>query len=63
MLKLLSILLLFLWSEFLDVFHEDLPRLPLGRDVEFTIELEPSTTAISRPPYHKDPKELAEMKK
>ena len=29
--------------EFSDVFSEDLPRLPPDRDVEFTIELEPST--------------------
>ena len=30
-----------------DVFPEDLPRLPPDRDVEFSIELEPSTTPIS----------------
>ena len=33
--------------EFLDVFPKDLPRLPLDRDVEFSIELEPSTAPIS----------------
>ena len=33
--------------EFLDVFPEDLPRLPPDRDVEFSIELEPSTALIS----------------
>ena len=33
--------------EFSDVFPEDLPRLPPDRDVEFSIELEPSTTPIS----------------
>jgi hypothetical protein len=33
--------------EFLDVFPDDLPGLPLDRDVEFTIELEPSTPPIS----------------
>jgi hypothetical protein len=49
--------------EFLDVFSEDLPRLPLDREVEFTIELEPSTAPISRHPYCMAPKELAEMKK
>ena len=36
--------------EFLDVFPEDLPRLPLDREVEFSIELEPGTTPISRHP-------------
>ena len=49
--------------EFLDVFPEDLPRLPPDRDVEFSIELEPSTSPISRCPYRMAPKELAEMKK
>jgi hypothetical protein len=49
--------------EFSDVFPEDLPGLPLDRDVEFTIELEPSTALISQLPYRMAPKELAEMKK
>ena len=47
----------------MDVFPEDLPRLPPDRDVEFSIELEPSTAPISRHPYRMAPKELAEMKK
>ena len=33
--------------EFLDVFPKDLPRLPSDRDVEFFLELEPSTAPIS----------------
>ena len=33
--------------EFPDVFPEDLPGLPLDRDVEFSIELEPGTALIS----------------
>ena len=33
--------------EFLDVFPEDLPRLPSNREVEFSIELEPGTAPIS----------------
>ena len=33
--------------EFPDVFPEDLPRLPPDRDMEFSIELEPSTAPIS----------------
>ena len=32
--------------EFPDVFPKDLPRLPPDRDVEFSIELEPSTAPI-----------------
>jgi hypothetical protein len=34
--------------EFPDVFPEDLPGLPSERDVEFVIELKPSTAPISR---------------
>ena len=49
--------------EFLDVFPEDLLRLPPDRDVEFSIELEPGTAPILRHPYRMAPKELAEMKK
>jgi hypothetical protein len=34
--------------EYLDVFPDDLPGMPLNRDVEFTIELQPGTTPILR---------------
>ena len=44
-------------------FPEDQPRLPPDRDVEFSIELEPSTAPISRRPYCMAMKELAKMKK
>ena len=49
--------------EFLDVFPADLPWLPPDRNMEFSIELEPSTAPISWRPYHMAPKELAKMKK
>ena len=49
--------------EFSDVFPKDLPELPPDRDVEFTIELEPSTAPISWCPYRMAHKELAEIKK
>jgi len=49
--------------EFPDVFPEDLLGLPPDREVEFSIELEPSTAPISRCLYHMAPRELAEMKK
>ena len=49
--------------EFLDVFPKDLPRLPLDREVEFSIELEPGTAPISRRSYRMAPRELAELKK
>ncbi len=48
--------------EFLDVFPEDLPGLPLERDVEFVIELKPGTAPISRRSYRMPPNELAELK-
>jgi hypothetical protein len=48
--------------EFPDVFPEDLPGMPPNWDVEFTIELQPSTAPISRRPYKMTPKELAELK-
>jgi hypothetical protein len=48
--------------EFPDVFPEDLPGMPTDQDVEFSIELQPSTAPISRRPYKITPKELAELK-
>jgi hypothetical protein len=48
--------------EFPDVFPEDLPGLPLKRDVEFVIELKPGMTPISRRSYRMPPNELAELK-
>jgi hypothetical protein len=48
--------------EFPDIFPKDLPGMPLDRDVEFIIELQPSTTPISQWPYKMTPKELAELK-
>jgi hypothetical protein len=48
--------------EFSDVFLEDLPGLPLERDVEFVIELKPGTAPISRRSYRMPPNELAELK-
>jgi hypothetical protein len=48
--------------EFLDIFPEDLPRLPPARDVEFVIELKPGMAPISRRSYRMPPNELAELK-
>jgi hypothetical protein len=48
--------------EFPDVFPEDLPGLPLERDVEFLIELKPGTAPISRRSYRMPPNELAQLK-
>ena len=48
--------------EFLDLFLEELEGLPPQRDVDFTIDLEPDTTPISRGPYCMTPSEMAELK-
>jgi hypothetical protein len=48
--------------EFPDVFSEDLSGMPPNRDVEFIIELQSSTTPISRRPYKMTPKKLAKLK-
>jgi hypothetical protein len=48
--------------EFPDVFSEYLLGMPLNQDVEFTIELQPGTTPISKRPYKMTIKELAELK-
>ena len=48
--------------EFSDVFHEDLPRLPLDRELEFCINLLPRIAPISIPPFRMTPIELKELK-
>ncbi|XP_052489845.1 uncharacterized protein LOC128042519 [Gossypium raimondii] len=48
--------------ELTDVFPKELTGLPLNREVEFGIELLPSTTPISIAPYRMAPKELTELK-
>jgi hypothetical protein len=37
--------------EYADVFPDELPRMPLDRDIEFAIELQPGTAPISKRPY------------
>ena len=48
--------------EYEDVFPEELLGLPLYRDVDFTIELHPSTSPISMTPHRMAPVELQELK-
>jgi hypothetical protein len=48
--------------EFPDVFSNHLPSMPPDRVVEFTIEIQPGTTPVSRWPYKMTPKELVELK-
>jgi hypothetical protein len=48
--------------EYLDAFPDEFPGMPLDRDVEFVIELQPGTAPSSKRPYRMPPKELAELK-
>ncbi|WMV07684.1 hypothetical protein MTR67_001069, partial [Solanum verrucosum] len=48
--------------DFPEVFRENLPGLPLEREVEFPIELIPGSTLISITPYRMAPAELRELK-
>jgi hypothetical protein len=48
--------------EFPDVFPDDLPGMPPERAIEFKIELQPSTTPISKAPYKMSREELVELK-
>ena len=48
--------------EFPDVFPEELPGIPLKREVDLSIEIVPGTTPMSRAPYRMAPMELKELK-
>ena len=48
--------------EFPDVFLEELPGIPLEREVDLSIEVVQGTTSISRAPYRMAPTELKELK-
>ncbi|XP_070020399.1 uncharacterized protein [Nicotiana sylvestris] len=48
--------------EFLEVFPLDLLGMPPDRDIDFCIDLAPSTQPISIPPYRMAPPELKELK-
>ena len=50
-------------KDFLDVFPEELPGMPLDRDIEFLIELLPGTGPISKRPYRMAANDLEEIKK
>nr|GEV01528.1 retrotransposon protein [Tanacetum cinerariifolium] len=49
-------------QDFFDVFPEELPRIPLEREVEFGIELILGIQPISKAPYRMAPIELKELK-
>ncbi|GJR49275.1 putative reverse transcriptase domain-containing protein [Tanacetum coccineum] len=50
-----------LYGDFLDVFPEDLPGLPLMRQVKFQIDLVPGVAPVARAPYRLAPSELQEL--
>jgi hypothetical protein len=49
-------------QEFIDIFPEDFPGLPPDREIEFSIDLIPGATPISKAPYRMAPAELKELK-
>jgi hypothetical protein len=49
-------------NEFPDVFPEELPGIPPNQDIEFVIQLKPSTAPIYRTPFRMTTPELAELK-
>nr|XP_017245279.1 PREDICTED: uncharacterized protein LOC108216926 [Daucus carota subsp. sativus] len=48
-------------KEYKEVFPEELPGLPPDRQIEFTIDLVPGTTPISKAPYRMAPAEMKEL--
>jgi hypothetical protein len=48
--------------EYPNVFPEELPRVPPGRDIEFIIELIPGIAPIAQRAYRMNPQELEELK-
>jgi len=50
-------------DEYVDVFPDEIPKLPPSRDVDFTNDLIPGADPVSMAPYQMAPVELAELKK
>nr|GFA27022.1 putative reverse transcriptase domain-containing protein [Tanacetum cinerariifolium] len=48
-------------QDFLDVFPEDLPGIPLTRQVEFQIDLVPGAAPVAMAPYRLAPSEMKEL--
>lgn len=49
-------------QEFVDVFLEEIPGLPLKRDIYFTIELVPGVAPVSQASYRMSTPKLTELK-
>jgi len=50
-------------NEFPEVFPDEIPDVPLEREVEFSIDLVPGTKPVSMAPYRMSASELGELKK
>ena len=50
-------------EKYADIFPDEIPELPLSRDVDFTIDLIPGAGPVSMTPYRMAPAELFELKK
>ena len=48
--------------EFKDVFLDEIPGLPLKRDIDFTIELVLGVATMSKTPYRMSTSEMLELK-
>ena len=48
--------------EFPNVFPEELPGIPLEREMDLSIEIGPGTVPMSRAPYRMAPTEMKELK-
>ena len=48
--------------EYEDVFSDEISRLPLQRDVDFSVKLHPGTSPISMTPHRMAPVKLQELK-
>ena len=46
----------------MDVFTDEIPGLPLKRDIDFTIELVPGSALVSKTPYRMSTPEILELK-
>ena len=49
-------------EEFMDMFLEEIPRLPLKQDLHFSIQLTPELISTSKSPYCMSALELVELK-
>ena len=48
--------------DFRDIFVEEIPELPHRREIDFSIDLLPSSAIISKAPYRMSLPELTELK-